>query len=161
MYDCNGPMLVFVEQTLHPILGIHTGYIFAEYDVTYEEPRELFFSHIWEAQVYALNRSVWHDTRRYAGRASDVVIHSELELHQGMQLIMDPRAKPDRLTSLAYLFNYAETDGSEFDDHSDAYVYDHNVKSAKNREYRARAKARKLEQARVASLSELDFFGGE
>jgi hypothetical protein len=82
MFDVGGPTLVFVTQTHHPILEHHTGYIFALYEMTMHKPRELFFSHVAEAQVYAL--------------------------HKGASLHMDPRAAPERLTALDYLLS-AET----------------------------------------------------
>ena len=106
MYDCSGPMLVFVTQCHHPLLGHHTGYLFAEYDVLYDEPRELFFEHIASAQTYAIKRG---DARNMElaltreGQTGPMKRGAELHNGPGMQLIMNPDAKPERLSSLTFL----------------------------------------------------------
>lgn len=56
MFDISEPALVFDTQTLHPILEYHTGYIFKYYEFHFHKPREMFFTHIYEAQVFALYR---------------------------------------------------------------------------------------------------------
>lgn len=83
MYDIAKPVLVFVTQTHHPVLEHHTGYIFAEYDYEYHKPRELFFAHIHEAQIYALYR--------------------------GAVLELDPDSKPGIVTAQNYVLT-AEDD---------------------------------------------------
>ena len=57
MYDCAGPLMVLATPTYHPVLEHHTGYIFAYYEPHLYKPRELFFTHIFEAQVFALYRN--------------------------------------------------------------------------------------------------------
>lgn len=79
MYDCSGPTLVFVTQTHHPVLEHHTGYLFALFDIHYHKPKELFFQHIAEAQVFALYR--------------------------GARLCMSPDATPERVTAVEYALN--------------------------------------------------------
>ena len=79
MYDCSGPLLVFVTQTHHPVLEHHTGYLFAEFDIHYHKPRELFFEHIYEASVYAM--------------------------HMGARMSMNPDETPTRVTALEYVLN--------------------------------------------------------
>jgi len=92
MFDCSGPTLVFVTQTHHPILEHHTGYIFALYDVHYYKPKEMFFRHIAEAQVFALYRKA--------------------------RLEMNPDSKPDRVTALAYVLNAEDESRFEAMHHS-------------------------------------------
>lgn len=79
MYDCSGPTLVFVTQTHNPVTEQHTGYIFALFDVHFHKPRELFFSHIAEAHIFALRL--------------DAVLH------------MDEEAAPGVVTALDYAVN--------------------------------------------------------
>ena len=55
MYDIKKPLLVMATPTYHPLFEHHTGYIFQHYDAYFSKPRELFFQHIYEAQVYALH----------------------------------------------------------------------------------------------------------
>lgn len=86
MFDIKDDVLVFVQQTHHPILEHHTGYIFAEYKVTYRKPRELFFTHFWEVNVYAL--------------------------HTGAKIELDPDRKPEIVTALDYVMN--QQDDSQY-----------------------------------------------
>jgi hypothetical protein len=79
MYDIRHKQLVFVTQTLHPVLEHHTGYLFAEYEIHYRKPRELFFTHIYEAHVHAMKT--------------------------GAELVMDPNLKPGIVTALDYVAN--------------------------------------------------------
>lgn len=79
MYDISDDLLVFVSQTHHPILEHHTGYIFAEYRTTYRKPRELFFTHFWEVNVYAL--------------------------HTGAKIELNPDHKPEIVTALDYVLS--------------------------------------------------------
>ena len=88
MFDIKDDLLVFVSQTHHPVLEHHTGYIFAEYKVTYRKPRELFFTHFWEVNVYAL--------------------------HTGAKIEMNPERKPDIVTALDYVMN--QSDDSQYGD---------------------------------------------
>lgn len=55
MFDIQDPFLVF-ETHCVDIFDIFTGYIFRWYEPNETEPRELFFSHIIEAQLYAKAR---------------------------------------------------------------------------------------------------------
>lgn len=95
MFDIRNDLLVFVTQTHHPVLEHHTGYIFAEYRVTYRKPRELFFQHYYEVVVYAL--------------------------HMGADIELDPDRKPDIVTALDYVLNqqddsqYASTGAHPFE----------------------------------------------
>lgn len=84
MYDIRHPQLVFVTQTLHPVLEHHTGYLFAEYEIHYRKPRELFFQHIYEAHVYAMKT--------------------------GAEFVMDPTMKPGIVTALDYVTHGVEED---------------------------------------------------
>ncbi len=79
MYDLRGDLLVFVTQTHHPLLEHHTGYIFAEYRFTYHKPRELFFQHIYEVNLYAL--------------------------HTGAKIELNPDNKPGIVTALDYVLS--------------------------------------------------------
>lgn len=113
MYDCAGPCLVFVTQTLHPILNTHTGYIFAEYDIHYSKPREMFFSSYADVQVFALTRSKYGRhllLKGSAGRDWNAARNLEQpEAFGEYQLIMDPDAKPQILTA-AHYSSYVEHD---------------------------------------------------
>ena len=79
MFDCGGPVLVFVTQTHHPLFEYHTGYIFAYYEFHYHKPKEMFFRHVAEAQVFALYRKA--------------------------RLEMDASQAPERVTALEYVLN--------------------------------------------------------
>lgn len=79
MFDCGGPVLVFVTQTHHPLFEYHTGYIFAYYEFHYHKPKEMFFRHVAEAQVFALYRRA--------------------------RLEMDATQAPERVTALEYVLN--------------------------------------------------------
>ena len=79
MYDISDDLLVFVTQTHHPVLEHHTGYIFAEYRCHYRKPRELFFTHFFEVNLYAL--------------------------HTGAKIELDPTRKPGIVTALDYVLN--------------------------------------------------------
>ena len=82
MYDIANDLLVFVSQTHHPVLEHHTGYLFAEYRVTYRKPRELFFQHFFEVNLYAL--------------------------HTGAQIELNPDRKPEIVTALDYVMNHVD-----------------------------------------------------
>ena len=86
MFDIHDDVLVFVTQTHHPVLEHHTGYIFAEYRVTYRKPRELFFTHFFEVNLYAL--------------------------HTGAKIELDPTRRPDIVTALDYVLN--QQDDSQY-----------------------------------------------
>lgn len=81
MFDISGPVLVF-DTHCHGFNNEFTGYIFALYEMEFSKPRELFFSHIAEAQVFALNR--------------------------GAALFMNPACKPERLAASMYLRAYVD-----------------------------------------------------
>lgn len=81
MFDVSQPVLVF-DTHCHGFNNEFTGYIFALYELEYSKPRELFFSHIAEAQVFALNR--------------------------GAVLFMNPACKPERLAASMYLRAYVD-----------------------------------------------------
>lgn len=140
MYDCNGPCLVFVTQTFHPLLNSHSGYIFAEYDFLYTKPRELFFSTIAEAQIYALKRG----TQLTDARES-------LEV-RGMALHMHPDAKPERISSLAYLTNF-DLDDSRFHDMG-------RPSPSEPSELRRKSRQVAIPREPVGELGDVDFFGG-
>lgn len=88
MFDCGGPTLVFVTQTLHPVLEHHTGYIFGYYDIHFRKVKEMFFQHIAEAQVFALYR--------------------------GARFEMDPSRKPDTVTAVDYILSAEEVIDESF-----------------------------------------------
>lgn len=77
MFECSSPVLVLHTPTYHPLLEHHTGYIYGLYDMHMSKPRELFFTHHYEALVYAL--------------------------HVGAKMELDYSRRPERLTSEAYL----------------------------------------------------------
>lgn len=79
MYDIKQPLLVLATPTYHPVLEHHTGYIFQLYEIYYSKPRELFFQHIFEAQVYAL--------------------------HVGAEFSIDMHTAPGVVTALDYVLN--------------------------------------------------------
>jgi hypothetical protein len=79
MFDCNGPLLVLNTPTYHPVLEHHTGYIFDYYEFHFYKPREMFFSHIFEAQVFALYRKA--------------------------RLELDPAQKPETVTAVDYILS--------------------------------------------------------
>ena len=141
MYDCNGPCLVFVTQTFHPILNSHSGYIFAEYDFLYAKPRELFFSTIAEAQVYALKRTA--NQQGEGGENRGI---------RGMALHMHPDAAPQRISSLSYLTNF-DLDDSRFHDMGRRSPSDPSELSRKSRQV-------VLPSSQVGELGDVDFFGG-
>jgi hypothetical protein len=155
MYDCSGPMLVFVTQTHHPLLGHHTGYIFAEYDVMYSEPRELFFEHIATAQAYALkcterrNRVV-----RTLLRGTKMV---ETHPVPPMQLVLDPDLKPERLCAQSFL-----TSLFDYGDFPDAPEIDGGQPSSEPEPVRKATAARKAAEYRkrkLRALADVNFFG--
>lgn len=84
MFDLRDPVLVFNTQTHHPVLEHHTGYIFDFYAITARKARPLFFTHIWEAHVFALR------------------MRATLE--------MNPDAKPDIVTALDYILSTTDGD---------------------------------------------------
>lgn len=86
MFDIRDDVLVFIQQTHHPVLEHHTGYLFAEYRVTYRKPRELFFQHYYEVVVYAA--------------------------HTGAKIELNPDRKPDIVTALDYVLN--QLDDSQY-----------------------------------------------
>ena len=139
MFDCGGPTLVFVTQTHHPLLEHHTGYIFALYDIHYYKPRELFFQHIAEAQVFALYRQA--------------------------RLEMDPEAKPDKLSALDYVLN-AE-DESRFENMPDMRGRSpgsSRLGRRKNTEAEAELDSALVEleeEAMLVEVGAIDFFGEE
>lgn len=76
MFDCGSPTLVFITQTHHPVLEHHTGFLFGYYEFQFRKPKEMFFAHIHEAQVFALYREA--------------------------RLEMDPEQRPEEVTALGY-----------------------------------------------------------
>ncbi len=88
MYDCAGPQLVLATPTYHPVLSTHTGYIFAYYEFHFHRPQELFFAHIFEAQLFALYR--------------------------GAEMHLDAGAAPQVVTALDYIISAPEYDDSRF-----------------------------------------------
>lgn len=154
MYDCSGPMLVFVTQTHHPLLGHHTGYIFAEYDVMYSEPRELFFEHIATAQAYALKCT----ERR--NRVVRTLLWGEKveEMHQvpPMRLVLNPDHKPERLCALSFL-------GALFDDGhfpSPPEIGDKTPGTPRpSRDAIAARKAAEYRKRKLRALADVNFFG--
>ena len=139
MYDCGGPTLVFVTQTHHPLLEHHTGYIFALYDIHYYKPKELFFQHIAEAQVFALYRKA--------------------------RLELDPDAKPDKVSALDYVLS-AEDDSryGEPPDHGLRGQSPASRKGKRNTEAEFELDAALVEQeeeAMLVEVAEIDFFGEE
>lgn len=164
MYDCSGPMLVFVTQTHHPLLGHHTGYIFAEYDVMYSEPRELFFEHIATAQAYALKCT----ERR--NRVVRTLLRGEKveEMHQvpPMRLVLNPDHKPERLCSQSFLtslFDYGDfPDAPEIDGgqpSSEPEPVRKAIAARKAAEYRKRRRRLSLSTRLRRALADVNFFG--
>lgn len=133
MFDVSKPTLVFVTQTHHPVLNHFTGYIFAYYEFHYHKPKELFFRHIHEAQVFALYR--------------DAV----LELR--------PERKPDTVTAIDYVLHGAHGNDADYpepvDDPEELKSAAVKRASAKYEQKRAR-----ILERRNAEAKEVDWFGG-
>lgn len=98
LFDISKPTLVFVTQTHHPVLEHLTGYIFALYEFHYHKPVELFFSHIYEAQVFAQYRGAAlvmdSDKRPGTVTAVDYILSRDTEetLPEGPEDVPDGRA---------------------------------------------------------------------
>lgn len=80
MYDITCRKLVMSTPTVHPILGHHTGFIFAEYEPLADEPRFLFFEHHLAAQLFAAKR--------------------------GADLLLNPADAPERMAPEDYLDSF-------------------------------------------------------
>ena len=113
MFDIETPQLVF-DTHCHGPTGSFSGYIFGYYEMDAKDVRELFFSHIVEAQMFAIAR--------------------------GAALLMNPKSKPDRMTILDFMLNMQDDSWLPLS-HTDTLAtrdeYNFN-----QRERRKRAKAR-------------------
>lgn len=83
MYDITQPHLVF-DTHCHGESGSFTGYIFKYFERDVSKPRELFFSHFAEAQVFAIQKEAI--------------------------LLMNPKAAPTRVGILDFLYTLTEDD---------------------------------------------------
>lgn len=84
MFDISKPLLVFDRPAFGEIGTRCRGYIFRLYEFHFRRHKELFFSHVGEARMFAL---------RY-----------------GADYSMDPTNQPDIVTALEYVMNHDPMD---------------------------------------------------